>query len=150
MTRKKLLFGLYMQFRRKLALILLFITIIILTYFMWFKPKPTVTYIPARISIYEEMFDVKKVPAGLIIWKHGVPGTETNFIFAEPPTRYEFFDIGVLTQRGVVYKVRVPFYALAMFTLGKTINMEQEPQSHDNQRVPIMPKQNKRNISEKI
>jgi len=135
MTLKKLLFGIWLQIKRRLALIVVFFVVLVLGYLMWFQPKPK-TYNEALKRTYQEVFDVRKVPAGLIIWVHGVPGTEQEFKNAPESQRYEYFDIGILSKQNKVYKVRIPFYVAGMFPLGGRINMNQNGQNHQNRGIP--------------
>ena len=101
---------------------LFFLTFLI---FLVFWTKESSPSIIKNNVIYEEFFDVDKVPAGLIIWKHGVPGTENNFIFADSIDRYEKYHIGILNIEGTkVYKVEIPFYVNALFPLGGFVNKD--------------------------
>ena len=79
--------------------------------------------------VVQEVFDLKTTPNGYIIWKHGVSGTEADFIHADTTLRYEYFDIGIVTNEGVVYKIIVPYYAIGMFKLGTEIKYRQTPKN---------------------
>lgn len=77
--------------------------------------------------IYEEKFDMSKIPAGLVIWKHGVPETHEKFIHADSAQRYRQYDIGILSKDvETIYRVRVPYYAIGMFPLGSTVNINKK------------------------
>ena len=79
-----------------------------------YDDKPT--YNPAIKYEYEEVFDLTKIPSGLIIWRHGVPNFEREYKFAEPSLRYKYFDVGIYNkEKGKVFKVRIPYYAIGMF-----------------------------------
>ena len=73
---------------------------------------------------YNDKFNLSEVPAGLIIWKHGVPNTYKEFVHADSTMRYEYFDIGILSKSAeTIYCVRVPYNAVRLFQLGGTINI---------------------------
>jgi hypothetical protein len=39
-----------------------------------------------------------------------------NFNYADSATKYEYFDIGIFdNNNGIIYQVRVPFYAIGIF-----------------------------------
>jgi hypothetical protein len=97
---------------------------------------------------YEEKFDMATVPAGLIIWKHGIPGTEIAFNHADSSARYEKYNVGILTKNGkYVYKVEVPFYAIGLFTLGGTVNIRNTPNNKPpNNNNIIIPNNNYKQI----
>lgn len=116
---------------------------------MWMDRAYPVTYVPTIEREYEEVFDLNKVPAGMIIWRHGVPNTEMNFNHTDSSARYEFFDIGILTKDKLVYKVRVPFYTAGLFPLGGTVNLNSQKKSRKS--IPkyrnfTIPKKNNKNI----
>jgi hypothetical protein len=65
---------------------------------------------------FEGSFDLSKVPSGYVIWRHGVPKYPMDFIHGDSATMYEYFDVGILdNNNGIVYQVRVPFYAIVIF-----------------------------------
>jgi len=103
--------------------ITLTLVLIVLCIFILIKPKPSIT----EYNVWQSTFNLASVPNGLVIWKHGVIGTEMEFIHADSSARYEYFDIGILTQNNVVHKIRVPFYVLSMFRLGQVINYRSQP-----------------------
>ena len=80
--------------------------------------------------VVQEVFDLKTTPNGYVIWQHGVLGTETNFIHADTIVRYKYFDIGIVTNEMVVYKIRVPYYAIGMFKLGSEVKYRKKPQKN--------------------
>ena len=88
--------------------------------------------------VWQATFNLESVPNGLVIWKHGVPGTEMAFIHSDSSTRYEYFDIGILTKNNVVHKIRIPFYTLSMFRLGHPTNYRRE----SNDKNAPLPKNN--------
>lgn len=74
---------------------------------------------------YKEKFDLYRVPAGMIVWKHGVPETYQPFVHADSASRYEFYDVGILTKDAkTIFCVRVPYYSIGLFQLGGFINIK--------------------------
>jgi len=83
--------------------------------------------------IYKEKFDLYRVPAGMVIWKHGVPETYKAFIHADSVSRYEYYDVGILTlDTKTVYCVSVPYYTIGLFQLGGLINVENKKNNQRN------------------
>jgi len=66
-------------------------------------------------NVWQESFDLGQIPNGIVVWKHGVVGTETNFANADSTSRYKLFDVGILTEYGVVHRIRVPYYVIGLF-----------------------------------
>ena len=121
--------------------IVLGLFILVLGFIMWGSGTKQTTYIPIMEKEYQEVFDLAKVPSGMIIWRHGIPGTETEFLYADSASRYEYFNIGILSKNRKVYKVKVPFYAMGLFPLGGTVNMLPIPKGeHPNYKNNTIPK----------
>ena len=100
----------------RIAMVFVFVLSCWVIYEIRVKPKTE------NINIYQSSFDLTKVPVGMVIWSHGVPGTEMDFVNANASARYEFFDIGILTKELVVFQIRVPFYSISMFEIGSPVN----------------------------
>ena len=104
--------------------VVIIIMIVITSFGIWNKhlKKEKIPSIETNY-VFDDSFDMKKVPSGTVIWVHGVPNYECDFKFMNPDNRYKYFDIGIWNiGRGIVYKIRIPFYAKGMFPLGKIIN----------------------------
>lgn len=86
--------------------------------------------------IYQEVFDLRKLPTGLVIWKHGVPGTEMNFAHADSSFRYKYFDVGILTKDKIIYKVRLPFYLTGLIMNGFPVDFKDKPKITPHKRNP--------------
>ena len=99
----------------RITMVFVFVMSCWIMYEMWFEPKTE------NINIYQSSFDLTKVPVGMVVWSHGVPGTEMDFANANVSARYEFFDIGILDKNLVVFQIRVPFYSISMFQIGSPV-----------------------------
>ena len=127
--------------------IIIIIMIIITSFGIWDAHlKKRINPLLETNYVFNDSFDMKKVPSGTVIWVHGVPNYDRDFKFMNPENRYKYFDVGIWNiNRGIVYKIRIPFYVRGMFPIGITIN----PKKNYNKRNPnndnyVYPKENKK------
>ena len=85
---------------------------------------------------WQESFDLTTIPNGLVIWKHGVIGSEIPFIHADTTVRYKYFDIGILTNDKKVHRVRLPYYIMGTVRLGFPTNYREKEKKNPNSRNP--------------
>ena len=120
------------EYKHGVGIFLLMIAIIFVVIYDPIRDKVVAT---ETTPIYMEKFELHRVPAGMIIWKHGVPETYKEFVHADSANRYEFYDVGILTKdTETIFCVRVPYYAIGLFQLGGLINIKNKS---PNKRNPI-------------
>lgn len=113
----------------RIVSIILIISVIILIFFI---PSNQVRHekIDYNVNIWQESFDLTRIPNGMVIWKHGVPGTEAEFIHADSTVRYLFFDVGILTRDNIVHRIRIPYYIMGTIKLGFFTKFREEPKKN--------------------
>lgn len=79
-----------------------------------------------RVNIWQESFDLTRIPNGMVIWKHGVLGTEAEFIHSDTTARYYFFDVGIVTEDKIVHRIRIPYYIMGVIRLGFSTNFREK------------------------
>ena len=89
-----------------------------------------------KFNVYQESFDLGMIPTGIVIWSHGVPGSEMAFIHADTSMRYKYFDIGILSQHQVVHKVRLPYFVMATIRIGFPVDFRKEIKKKEPKQKP--------------
>jgi hypothetical protein len=100
---------------------------------MW--DKPVDKQIEVGQNVWQESFDLTVIPTGIVVWSHGVPGTEADFKHSKlESTRYYYFDLAILTKDKIIHVVRVPYYVVGVLNPNGVIDFKEELKKNGNLR----------------
>jgi hypothetical protein len=78
-----------------------------------------------------EIFRLNEIPYGLVIYIQGYPNTLDTTLVG--PYQYRFYEVAILNVPTFsIYKIKVPVYAIMMFTLGKESKPNPNNKKEDN------------------
>lgn len=110
---------LWMNIRMILTLILIVLCIVICYQNIQMKKQRV-------FNMHRESFDLTRIPSGLLLWSHGVPGMEADFKHSKTESlRYYYFDVAILTNNGVIHLVRLPYYAVIAINANGIIDFKE-------------------------
>jgi len=91
-----------------------------------------------------EIFQLNEIPHGLVIYIQGISNTIDTTLVG--PYKYRFYEVAILNVPTFsIYKIRVPVYAIMMFTIGKESRPNPNRRKEKNNNL-FDHKKNKRNI----